>query len=132
MKKNLWNKLFHSKELKKEESMAFIRPLLISDIKNSKSLKDVFELHKKAWERGFRNENIGPCPYGMFRTSDILTMTPEQVYLGGIYGLFTLPLPKWEENKDEVYGVNGFRVDPKTTIYDIVLTQYKNHLISNL
>lgn len=89
-------------------------------------------IHKDAWKSGFQNENIGPCPYGMFRTSDIPTMTPNEVYLGGIWGLVTKPIPFWEEHKDESYGCNGFGLDENISLYTLIVNQYKNLLLSNI
>lgn len=52
-------------------------------------------------------------------------MVPGEVYLGNIYGLNTHAIPYWEERKEEKY--NDFK-----TVYDIVLSQYKQLLRSNI
>lgn len=41
------------------------------------------------------NPAICPDKYGMFRTSDISTMDPSEVFLGDIYGLWTHSLNYW-------------------------------------
>ena len=89
----------------------FIRRLERSD-----SLLDLFSLHRQIWDSGIRNANIGPCEYGMFRTQNISSMRPEEVYLGNISGLFTLPLPQWIGTAEE----------------PIIMQQYREHLISNV
>lgn len=78
-------------------------------------------LHKRIWRRGFRNANLGPDKYGMFRTKDINLMTINEVYIGGIYGLNTLTIAQWEEPYDSTQ-----------TYYDIVLCAYKRLLKSNI
>lgn len=52
-------------------------------------------------------------------------MVPGEVYLGNISGLNTHAIPYWEEHKEEKY--NDFK-----TVYDIVLSQYKQLLRSNI
>ena len=121
--KNTWfNRVFHGKTLRKQErqlkdQLKFGESLLIKLSKATK-LQQVFEIHKEAWSKGFRNENLGPCPYGMFRTDDIATMSPSEVFLGNIGGLWTFPLPEWEESDSESYKK--------------VLEQYKHILRSNI
>lgn len=51
------------------------------------TLEDTFKIHRQlgamhlAW-----NSAICPDKYGMFRTSNIATMDPSEVFLGDIYG----------------------------------------------
>lgn len=90
----------------------------INQIKETKSLYFLLNIHKLIWALGLRNRNIGPDKFGMFRTDDIIKMTSKEVYLGNIHGLFTRTLSDWSNNSKEEY--------------QIVLEQYKNHLISNL
>lgn len=52
-------------------------------------------------------------------------MVPGDVYLGNISGLYTHTIPYWEEHKEEKY-------DDSKTVYDVVLTQYKRILLSNI
>ena len=80
----------------------------------------------------FQNENIGPCPYGVFRTLDIPSMTPDQIYLGGIWGLFTHSIPFWEEHKNDKYGCNGFGIDENLSLYEMIVDQYRKLLSSNI
>ena len=138
-KNNFWNRLFHNSEIRnnKEQMSIYVKQresgqYLINAIKNCNSLITLMNLHKDAWGNGFQNKNISPCSYGMFRTSDIITMTPNEVYLGGIYGINTNSIPFWEEHKDDKYGFNGFGIDKNYSLYKIILDQYKNLLISNI
>lgn len=66
------------------------------------TLEDTFKIHKQlggmhlAW-------SIAICPdkYGMFRTSNIATMSMDEVFLGDIYGLWTHTLTFWLSYQDE-------------------------------
>ena len=65
------------------------------------NLLELFSLHRQIWDSGIRNANIGPNEFGMFRTEDISRMKPEEVFLGNIFGLSTLPLPQWIGTPEE-------------------------------
>ena len=60
-------------------------------MKSHHSLEDTLKIHRQlgtmhlAW-----NSAICPDKYGMFRTKDISTMDPSEVFLGDIEGLWTL------------------------------------------
>ena len=136
---NMWNRIFHNKEIKKniEECNKFINwnnqgQQFLDAIDKAISLYRVLDIHRDAWGTGFQNENIGPCAYGIFRTKDISKMTAEEVYLGDICGLCTYNLPFWEKHKDDKYGCNGFGIDENTSLYELILNQYKNILTSNI
>ena len=66
------------------------------------TLEDTFKVHRQlgamhlAW-----NHAICPDKYGMFRTSNIATMSMDEVFLGDIYGLWTHSLPFWLSYQDE-------------------------------
>lgn len=66
------------------------------------TLEDTFKIHRQlgtmhlAW-----NHAICPDKYGMFRTSNIATMSMDEVFLGDIYGLWTHSLPFWLSYQDE-------------------------------
>ena len=129
---NIFNRFFYKETLAKEKekcekckSLVGHFPELDERIGASKSLENVLELHKKAWELGYQNGNLGPCEYGMFRTQDISKMTPDEVYLGNVYGLWTFPMPKWEDQKTQMY-------DKDISVYDVILNQYKRVLHSNV
>lgn len=92
--------------------------VLINDLNKTKSLYELLHIHKLAWAIGFKNNNLSPNKYGMFRTNDILTMTAQDVYLGNIDGLWTRTLADWSNNSKEEY--------------QIVFNQYKTLLYSNL
>ena len=87
-------------------------------ISNAQTLDELYILHIQIWEEGIRNKNIGPDQFGMFRTDDILKMTPDQVYLGNIHGLWTNNIPFWREA-------------PIKERF-IVTNQYRQHLRRNL
>jgi hypothetical protein len=88
----------------------------LNEVKQAKTLNDLFILHIQIWANNIRNMNLGPDMYGMFRTDDILRMKKSEVFLGNINGLWTLPITKWEEAGEET----------------CIVEQYRNHLISNL
>lgn len=90
----------------------------INQIKSTNSLNTLLSIHKLAWALELKNNNLGPNKFGMFRTNDIIKMTSQEVYLGGIDGLVIRTLADWSNNPKEEY--------------QIVLNQYREHLISNL
>ena len=124
-KNNWWNRIFHKKEiasnfseLAKVKSILAASDKLLYEIKNATTLEALLVWHKRAWRAGFQNENLCPDKYGMFRTNDINKMTIDEVFLGGIYGLWTFPISKWENIDEQSYA--------------IVKSQYQNLLISNI
>ena len=126
LKENLWNLLFHSKILRRQRSKYWRCKALISNfeqifktIDDALSLNELLAAHKKAWIYGFRNENLGPNQYGMFRTDKISNMTQDEVYLGNINGLWTHTIREWNERADE-------------GAYETVMEQYRMHLESNV
>ena len=141
-KNNLWNRIFFKEEVRKNKEDAELQLTLskngariINAIEKCDSLYELMDIHKEAWIIGFQNVNLGPNKYGMFRTKSISTMKPEEVFLGNIWGLYTHAIPFWEERKSQPYGCNGFGIDPETSLYNIILIQYKNLLcfhISNM
>lgn len=138
-KNNLWNRTFFKKAIQKNMKDAELQLTLskngariINKVKKCDSLYVLLNIHKEAWLLGFQNKNLGPDKYGMFRTENIPTMKPEEIFLGGIWGLFTHAIPFWEERKSKPYGCNGFGIDPEISLYSIILDQYKNLLISNI
>ena len=97
-------------------------------------LMKLFNLHVGLWRDGLQCENLGPDKYGMFRTEDISKMYPWQVYLGGVDGLFTLPVSDWEEFKDRETArrkADGLKPDIPQE-YQLVCRQYREHLMSNV
>lgn len=91
----------------------------INEIAKAKTLNEVFILHIQVWANDIRNDNIGPCAYGIFRTQDILTMKKSDVYLYITEYSHTFTLTKLEKEEDK-------------EIYNAGLKTYKNHLISNI
>lgn len=124
-----WNKIFKFRQLASQRArdLELIKnaPKVIKKINNCKSLMELFECHKWLWNLGYQNENIGPCPYGMFRTNDIRTMRPSEVFLGDIYGLHTKNIPDWLPYLEEEWGEG-------ISIGELLMEQYQNHLISNV
>lgn len=134
---NLWNRIFHRKEIEANKKQYELykyqieaAPEFISIVKNTKDLNTLLQLHKDIYASGFKCTNLGPGV--LFRNDDIAKLTPHQVFLGGIYGLNTYAIPYWEQYVDEPFGVNSFGIDEKRSLYEIILNQYKNHLISNI
>lgn len=137
-KNNFWNRIFFKKEIRKNMEDAVLKHTLskngsriINAVKKCDSLEELLSIHKEAWIVGFQNKNLGPCKYGMFRTKNVPTMQPNEVFLGDIWGLFTRAIPFWEEHKSQTYGCNGFGIDPETSLYKLILNQYKELLCSN-
>lgn len=138
-KNNRWNRVFHKAEVQEnmKQMDIYTKQCLegqrfLDKIESANDLVTLMNLHKDAWGTGFQNENIGPCPYGIFRTLDILTMNPDQIYLGGIYGIITKPITFWENHKEDKYGCNGFGIDKDLSLYEMVVNQYKGLLKSNI
>ena len=138
-KNNLINRIFFKGEVRENMKDAELQLTLskngariVNAINKCDSLEELLSIHKEAWIVGFQNENLGPDKYGMFRTESIPTMQPSEVFLGGIWGLFTHAIPFWEERKSQPYGCNGFGINPEIRLYDIILDQYKRLLISNI
>lgn len=109
-------KLLAQNEEEKQRQNNVIR-YFIKQLEQAQTLTDIFILHIQLWANGIHNPNFGPNEYGMFRTRDILLMKKEEVFLGNIWGLFTKPLPYWENCPDE---------------RPLIIEQYKNQLLSNL
>ena len=93
----------------------------LESIKGSNKLLQLMDIHKKAWNDGIRTEGLSPDPCGMFRCTDISRMTPDDVYLGNVFGLFTLPITQWE-----------CRCLDEPASYRTVVNQYRNLLTSNI
>ena len=139
LKDNVWNRIFCSKTIEIQRSKydkckrisGFFQELY-ERIQDSKDLVELLNLHKEAWQKGFQNENLAPCEYGIFRTKNILQMVTSEVYLGNIYGLWTNNIDEWENHRNEIMGVNGFGIDESVLVYDIIVKQYKTLLLKNL
>ena len=139
VRNNLWNRIFRSKALKKyqewkETAMAIIgwNHQLNEDLKRAKTLQELINVHKYAWEIGYQNSNLEPCAWGMFRCKSIPELTLDNLYLGNIWGLWTNNGRFWEEHKDETMAGNGFGIDPEKKIYDLIMLQYRRYLRLNI
>lgn len=139
VKNNLLNRIFRSKALKEYQEWKKIAYSIIGwnkqlneDLTRASSLQDLINVHKHAWDIGYRNPNIAPCPWGMFRCECIPMLNLNTLYLGDIWGLWTNPGTFWEEHKDETMAGNGFGVDENKLIYDLIMQQYRQHLRCNI
>jgi hypothetical protein len=139
IRNNWWNKIFHPKALKeyqewKEVAKAIVgwKGQLHQDLKRAKTLQDLINVHKHIWDIGYRNRNIAPCPWGMFRCESIPQLTLDTLYLGDIWGLWTNTGRFWEEHKGETMAGNGFGIEPNMKVYDLIMQQYRHHLKSNI
>ena len=66
------------------------------------TLEDTFKVHRQLGDMHLAwNSAICPDKYGMFRTSNIATMSTDEVFLGDIYGLWTHTLTCWLSSKNE-------------------------------
>ena len=139
VRNNLWNRIFRSKALKeykewKKTAHAIIgwNRQLNEDLQRAKTLQDLINIHKHAWEIGYRSPNIAPCPWGMFRCNSIPELTLDTLYLGNIWGLWTNNGTFWENHKSETMAGNSFGIDNDKLVYDLIVRQYQQHLKSNL
>ena len=139
LKNNIWNCIFHHSELEAQEDKYFeyqklirLGPETLQHIQLAQDLDHLLTAHKLAWGRGYQNENIGPCEYGMFRTEDIANMLSSEVYLGNIYGLWTFNIPFWNAHSNDLMAGNGFGIPDETKVYDIIMQQYRRILRSNV
>ena len=138
IKRNWFNKLFHRSKFdaqaREYDQLCMIERAymgILNDLYACNTLTDMMYVHKKAWKMGFKNDNLGPCPYGMFRCENIETMNEDEVFLGNIYGLWTFPISKWEKWKDKTMAGNGWGLPSETKVYDLIMNQYRSHLRSN-
>ena len=139
LKENLWNKCFHrdilaEQKAKYNQALALrgFFPEIMQRLKDCNDLIVLLNIHKDAWLKGYRNENLGPCRYGMFRTKDIMDMKPEEVFLGDIYGLWTNPITEWEQHRSDTMAGNGWGIDPNIRVYDLICGQYRRILKANI
>lgn len=137
-KNNFWNRIFKPKKIKENQAEYKKLKSLIGHadeldalVQAAGSFEDLIDAHKKVYAAGF-TKNLGPEEFGMFRTKDISSMKPEEVFLGGIYGLHTKNIPFWEKHSTELFGAGGWEIDPKTPLFCIVFKQYQLHLIRNI
>lgn len=113
-KKNILSSL-----MKKEKNLIDFRNRLDS----MHSLMDMINIHKDIY-REFKFPALEVSPWGHFRASSVEELDANNVYLGGIYGLFTNTVAYWELNKNSKYGVNNFGVNPEVFNYTLIRDQY--------
>ena len=139
IRENFWNRFFYGDAIERQrgevarlENLVAVSEKILKSLADCKSLLGLLAIHKDLWCSGFQNENLGPNEYGMFRTKDIATMLPEEVYLGNVFGLWTFTIPEWEEKGHQWFGYNYFGIPSTTTNYEVVLNQYKRLLKKNV
>ena len=139
IRENIINKIFRSKQvtLQRKEYRQVSQSVgdaedFLNAVRKCDNLIRMLNLHKLIWQNGFHDKAIAPDKYGVFRTENITTMKPDEVFLGNIYGLWTFPIPDWENQRNALFGTNGFGINPGTTVYSVVLDQYRNLLIKGL
>ncbi len=139
LKDNLFNRIFRRRKLQEQhdekirlESTVKKIDLYMPKVQECEDLTKMLYLHREMWKEGIRNAYIGPNKYGFFRCKDIAEMSPEEVFLGNIYGLWTKTIPEWEKVKDHKFGVNLYGIEADTTIYQLMLYQYRFVLTSNM
>lgn len=105
--------IYTVKEIKRNKQIADRRTTIQSYLLSLPQVNDLhklFQIHKKLAKEGLTNNScLCPDKYGVFRTQHIETMDEYEVYLGNIYGLFTLPLPKWIGTEEEPIIVNQYK-----------------------
>lgn len=139
LKENLFNRIFHNRQLCEQRQKVWEARMIICGfhsfehaITECDELTGMMSIHKDMWGSGYQNRNIAPDPCGMFRTVDIAEMRPDEVFLGDIYGLWTHNITEWERHREEPFGANAYGIDPEKKTYQIILEQYRSHLLSNL
>ena len=139
IKENFWHQLFHRTAIERQryevarlEGLISKSEPILKSLADCKSLLGLLDIHQDLWSKGFQNRNLGPDDFGMFRTKDIATMKPEEVYLGNIYGLWTFNIPAWEKKGHQMFGHNFFGISATTSNYDVVVNQYRRVLKKNV
>ena len=74
----------------------------------------------------------GRTRFGWNRTKVGEVVTPEQVFLGNVYGLFTKPVSFWKQRKGEEKGGWGFPGMEYLNAYDVVASQSTGFLMVHL
>lgn len=74
--------------------------------------------------------NAGRNPSGMNRTERGEAVTPQSVFLGGVYGLFTHPVPFWQARKNEKKGAHPDF--PTKNAYDILAAHARRFMESHI
>lgn len=139
IKENFWNKIMKGAAIEQQRKMFnFHKGLVekseayIKRLTDSQSLIELLNIHKELWADGYRNKNLGPNPHGMFQTDYIPNMTPNEVFLGNIFGLWTKSITNWEKDHKTLFGENMYGIPADTTNYEVVLRQYKQLLKFNV
>lgn len=148
VKNNLFNKIFNNKKINEcvRRKYACQRLIVLENdfidrigdvtpgsakVSGAQSLSELLSIHKEAWNRGFRNQDLGPCE--MFRTDNISTMQPHEVFLGVICDIAARSLPFFEGRRyDNVKVSEKCPEYDHLTEYQVVLKQYKTLLTDNI
>lgn len=110
-----YNKKQNKKILKEQlKTLKELRDNIIA----SKNLIDLYHIHKRIFKE-FENYYIPSCidisKYGFFRASSRETLSPDNIFLGNIFGLNTLNLSYWNSYND-------------IEIKNLIINQYKQIL----
>lgn len=139
IRESFWNKITKSSAIVQQQQEFVHQDRLIKHsetflkrLADCKSLLGLLDIHKELWMEGYRNKNLGPNEFGMFRTEYIPTMTSDEVFLGNVFGLFTFSISEWEKDHTTLFGSNNYGISSNDTNYEVVLRQYKNLLKSNI
>ena len=139
LRDNWRNRLFHNGQMRRQQKEKERLKVLtktaddfLQRLATCADLREMMHLHKDMWGKGIRNRTIAPNRNGIFRTKDILTMKPEEVFLGDLYGLWTFTIPTWEQQKGNRYGSGAAQwgISPDITLYEIVCGQYRRLLVA--
>lgn len=89
-------------------------------------LPELMSIHREVYslleavDCPLQRNHLGPDPFGLFRSSSIERLDMDSCFLGGVFGLKTLPVSGWER----IRGRDGVS-------YDIVRRQYSRIISSN-
>lgn len=80
---------------------------------------DLIKCHKALQAEGILPKNCDVCSWGIVRADSIADINKDNIYLGGIHGLWTKSIADWEKFNDD-------------QSKNIVWNQYKSFLYDNL
>ncbi len=106
-----------------------------AEIEEVKKTKRFPNLVKNLESLNFHFVHAGRNLYGMNRTKRGQHVSPQDVFLGDIYGLFTHPIPFWLERKNEPKGGWGGELEKKLSSlnsYDVVARQARVFMDSHV
>lgn len=90
---------------------------------DAKTLMELYAVQMESRALGILNRNLDDDRYGVFRAEPGIELRSQDVYLGGVYGLFTNSIDVWEAMK-----ADGTLSEKD---YGILMNQYRDLLVSN-